>query len=728
MNFGLLKRGFSLGSVAGVIGLCALPVLNPLEIDWGGAWLFGLRGKRPAPDEVRVVTIDQESSRRLGLPNIPRLWPRSLHAQLVRNLTRWGARVIAFDVRFEQGRKASDDEELARAIREAGNVVLFAFLAKETHPASDGQTEAVIERIIPPIPLLADAAAGSAPFPLPKLPVKVHQYWLFKPEAGDGPTLPVVAMQVYARPEYRRTLEPLLRTQSLQSDQGLDEFQRVRAIRQLFQSQADLMPHLSARLRSRPATEQRVLAALLEAYSGPDSRLLDFYGPPRTIPTLPYHRLLDGGKKRTDIAGKAVFIGFSENRQPEQTDAFYSVFSDSEGLDVSGVEIAATAFANILERRHGDPPPLAVRFLMVGVWGLLLGVLFMLLPAFSLIPLVAVLAPAYVGVAWFLFNRDGTWLPLVTPLLVQLPFALISALLWLNRETHRERERMRAAFSHYVPVWVVEQTAHERQALSCAAMHHYGICLKTDIEQYTRLAEGLPPAQVHAALNAYYQHLFAAVTKHGGSISDVVGDAMLALWTAPTETPDARLRACQAALEIATTVNAAPGGLSTRIGLHCGELVLANVGADEHYEFSPVGDVVNSSDRVERLNKRLGTHLLASREVIIGLDEISARGLGSFLLPGKSIPLEIYEILGPASAASARDDERLFADGLRLFRSGAWQEACQIFSGLLERRGMDGPCRFYLSLCEQYLQHPPGDWQGIVDLRSPRLTPDRGLI
>ena len=728
MNFGLLKKGFSLGSVTAAIGLCALPVLNGLEIDWGGAWLFGLRGERPAPEEVLVVTIDQESSRRLGLPNIPRQWPRSLHAQVVRNLTRWGARVIAFDVRFEQNRTVSDDEEFASAVREAGNVVLFAYLAKETHAASDGQTEAISERIIPPIPSLADAAAGCAPFPLPKRPVKVHQYWLFKPEAGDAPTLPVVAMQVFARAEYRRALDPLLRGQLLQSDRGLDEFQRVRAIRQLVQSQPDLMAHLHARLRSRPADEQRVFAALLEAYSGPDSRLLNFYGPPRAIHTLPYYRLLDGESKRTDIAGKAVFIGFSENRQPEQMDAFYSVYSDSEGLDVSGVEIAATAFANILERRHADPPPLAMRFLGVGVWGLLLGILFMLLPAVSLIPLVAVLAAAYVAIACSLFNRDGTWLPLVTPLIVQLPFVLVSALLWHNRETHRERERMRAAFSHYVPRWVVEQTARERHALSGAAMHRYGICLKTDIQQYTRLAEGLPPAQVHAALNVYYRDLFASVTKHGGSISDVVGDAMLALWTAPTDTPVARLCACRAALEIATTISTAPGGLSTRIGLHCGELVLANVGADEHYEFSPVGDVVNASDRVERLNKRLGTHVLASREVISGLDEIRVRGLGSFLLPGKTIPLEIYEILSPASTPSAGDDERAFAEGLQLFRSGAWQEACQVFGGLSERRGMDGPCRFYLSLCARYMRQPPGNWKGIVDLRSSRVTSDRGAI
>ncbi len=70
---------------------------------------------------------------------------------------------------------------------------------------------------------------------------------------------------------------------------------------------------------------------------------------------------------------------------------------------------------------------------------------------------------------------------------------------------------------------------------------------------------------------------------------------MLALWTAPTETPDARLRACQAALEIATTVNAARGGLSTRIGPALRELVLANVGADEHYEFQ--GYALDSSYR-----------------------------------------------------------------------------------------------------------------------------------
>jgi adenylate cyclase len=75
VNLGLLKKGFSLGLVAAAVGLCALSALSALEIGWGGAWLFSLRGKRPAPEEVLVVTIDQESSRRLGLPSMPRQWP-----------------------------------------------------------------------------------------------------------------------------------------------------------------------------------------------------------------------------------------------------------------------------------------------------------------------------------------------------------------------------------------------------------------------------------------------------------------------------------------------------------------------------------------------------------------------------------------------------------------------------------------------------------------------------
>jgi adenylate cyclase len=138
----------------------------------------------------------------------------------------------------------------------------------------------------------------------------------------------------------------------------------------------------------------------------------------------------------------------------------------------------------------------------------------------------------------------------------------------------------------------------------------YGICLMTDAERYTALCERLEPERLHALMNRYYEALFEPVIRRGGIISNIVGDSMLALWT--TELPDRRSReqACLAALEIADAAerfNLAQDGirLPTRIGLHCGELVLGPVGAADHYEYRAVGDIVNTASRVQGLNKGL---------------------------------------------------------------------------------------------------------------------------
>jgi len=96
-----------------------------------------------------------------------------------------------------------------------------------------------------------------------------------------------------------------------------------------------------------PETSRR-LQALLAMYLGPERRYLNFYGPPRSIPTWSYGDVLSATVEQlASFRDKVVFVGFSEERQPEQIDNFYTVFSQSNGLDLSGVEIGATAFANL---------------------------------------------------------------------------------------------------------------------------------------------------------------------------------------------------------------------------------------------------------------------------------------------------------------------------------------------------------------------------------------------
>lgn len=194
--------------------------MHNLEENIGLDLLYKLRGVKQAPSNVIIVSVDKVSADNLNLHEDPRKWPRILHARLVKILAEAGAAVIVFDILFNEVRSAEHDRLFADAIKKARNVVLCECIKKETISLTDKtgshRGHLNIVRLEPPIPVLAKSAAALGPFPLPKVPVKVSQYWTFKSDAGETPTIPVVAFQVFALDVYDDFIR-LLKKQPLAS-------------------------------------------------------------------------------------------------------------------------------------------------------------------------------------------------------------------------------------------------------------------------------------------------------------------------------------------------------------------------------------------------------------------------------------------------------------------------------------------------------------------------------
>ena len=736
------------GTIVGIVGITAslLPSVMDVETHLGLKLLFWLRGPRPAPPEVAVVSIDRESADRFDRRKEPALWPRALHAQAVRELRARGARLIVFDIAFDRPQDPEDDRMLAEALRQAGNVVLFQRLRRDTQRIEGRRDqlglEIHVERKQPLLPELARAAQGTAPFPLPKVPVRVDQCWFFKGSAGDIPTLPVVAFQAYGQ-TFHKDLLRLLQEAAPGHDPPptqviaelgakrnvADVAQRLRYLLRTHEAFAQrLLERLNDRRRFASPAAHRVLSSLVELYVGEDGRYLDFYGPPQSILTVPYHHLLgrtlgeNHDVTRTSFVGKVVFVGFAEQLQPEQRDGFYTVFSRKDGVDISGVEIAATAFANILEDRSVRPLTGSGSVSLLGAFGIVTGTLLLALPT-AFIPVAATgIALAYVVATYRAFLLSGTWFPLAVPVLLQVSLALLGALLWRYAQARHQHQQAHATFSHYVPQGMVETLIRDRNMLADSRRFVYGTCLATDAEQYTRLSETLSPDQLRRFLNRYYQTLFDPVGRHGGFVSDVVGDAMLAIWAGAIPEKKLRQGACRAALDILNDLNhfrLRPGqaALPTRFGLHAGVMVLGNVGAGNHFEYRAVGDVVNTAHRLEEFNKVLGTRILASAEVVSGLDGVVARSLGSFQLAGKHRALRVYELMGFRNDIDV-ETERLhqqFHVAMEAFRARRLAEAQSILEGLVASYPRDGPSHFYIALCKRLQRVPPQlHWDGTI--------------
>lgn len=741
-------KALILGFFTGVAGLVLgiLPFGLHFEEDVGLDVLFKLRGaKRPSPDAV-IVSIDKESAEHLNLPDNPDKWPRSIHARLTENLAREGAKIIAFDVHFIELRSAEDDSRFAEAISRARNVVLCEPL-KTREVKSSGEEISrddvlSIVKIVKPIESFAKPALATAPFPLPRIPFKVSQYWTFQRGAGDIPTLPVVVFQLYAQEVYGdfvRLLEKVNPDCTRKFPGDFDSIIKsgnvkgfMRSIRETFESEPLITERMlteseDAKALPDDAKRRHMIRSLIKMYHGSPSRYINFYGPPRTITTIPYYQAiqLNGGmigNKPIDLRGKVVFVGLSEVLLAERKDSFYTVFSQANGLFISGVEIAATAFSNLLEDGSLRPIRLQLLIPVVLLWGITLGFICRMSSVVASALSVVGLSIFYLAFAEYEFKVNERWYPIVMPLFFQAPLAFFGAVVWNYMDTSKERENIKKAFEHYVPKDVVDQLAKNFANIKMGSKVVYGICLFTDAEHYTTLSETMEPAELGKFMNQYYETMFKPVKEHGGFVSGVVGDSMLALWVGASSENTFRNKACLAALDIYRELqrfydSSDTTTLRTRIGLHCGQILLGNIGALDHYEYTPMGDIVNTASRIEGLNKQLGTSLLVSDEVIGQLDGFLSRELGSFRLVGKVRPVTVHELVGRISESDERAQKAraVFARALDDYRRQSWDEATKKFAQYIANFGDDGPSRFYLRQCAKCRENPSGEpWDAVV--------------
>ena len=478
-----LRKAIIFGFLTGMFGLIAsiTPYGNELEEEIGLSFFFKLRGKRSPPPEVIVIALDKESSDHLNLPRDPKKWPRSYHAQLVQKLVDAGANVIVFDIFFDDRSLADEDNLFAEAIRDASNVILLEYIKKELMPLRDhsGQiiSEMTIENRVEPAPLFAREAFDLSTFPLPKFPLRVGQYWTF--DSADFPTMPVAAFQVFSLQSYDDLIDLLkkalnhpaiaLAEKNQANDSSLAESRRLLglkkediiagkkirdfsgSLKKIFGEKNLISGIITEELENPKGPWQdykriKILKALTKIYRSGKNHYLNFYGPPRTINTISYFQVLQSDRERTanqevlDLKGKAVFIGVSEISLTEQRDGFYTVFSEPTGLELSGVEICATAFANLLEdipvRSFGFPfHPLTLL-----IWGLLIGVISFLFPPLTALLYILGLMTLYSGVAYFQFKTAGIWFPFVIPIMFQVPVAFLGALFWRHGEIKREHK------------------------------------------------------------------------------------------------------------------------------------------------------------------------------------------------------------------------------------------------------------------------------------------------
>jgi adenylate cyclase len=279
-------------------------------------------------------------------------------------------------------------------------------------------------------------------------------------------------------------------------------------------------------LAGRTPGKSALIESLIGMYGGPDHRYLNYYGPPRSLRTVPFYQVLQSGESSPgvspiDFRGKAVFVGLSEIALTEKKDSFYTTFSRSDGVFLSGAEIAATAFSNLLQNTPATPVSPMVLLAVVVCWGFLVAAIDRMSSTPAAAFAIGVVSLVYLFTAVFKFQSDGTWYPVIIPLFIQSPLALGGGVLWNYFETNKERRNIRKALSYYVPDDVVEHLATNIADIRREDQTFYGVCLYTDCADYTTVSERISAQELNDLMHRYFAAIFEPIRQHSGRLREL---------------------------------------------------------------------------------------------------------------------------------------------------------------------------------------------------------------
>jgi adenylate cyclase len=556
----------------------------------------------PSDPHVVVVGFDRKT---IDTPGLGQTLPRAQVATLVNRLRANGARVIAFDVIYAQDKEG--DDQLNAAIGQADNVVLG--------------TEAA----------LMPAKHGGAPV--------VKQASSIAPDLKSGFT--VGHVQVNADPS-----DAINRSVPLVVEMPDGTFLPALSLAAVMRYRG-----VDGPVTVRPNGVQigdRFVPAL-----GAKSMLLNFSGklsdPSRVISAAD---VIAGTVPKKKIDGKIVLIGAVDSTLGDQRLA-----PVNKSTGIPGVLLHANAVNTMLTGTYLDPVPDAQTLLWVAAMTALIGTAVLLLPLWMSVIFTMLVGAGYVVFAFTRFN-SGHVLNFVYPSMAVI-IAFIGALGLRYFGETRQRRRVTALFSQYVPEAVAQRLVDEDRASLAAEGERLDMTvLFCDLRGFTALSESLSPAIVRVMLNHYYDRVTDVVLSMRGTLMKYVGDEVFAVWGAPLPSTDHPQMALECAMEIQALtpdlnrelLELGAPEVSFGIGLNTGEAVAAHFGGGRRRQYDVVGDTVNVGARLCSAAGR-GEIILSDQVLTRVPSPPPVEAVGRIELKGVSRELSLWRVLPPDSAS-----------------------------------------------------------------------------
>jgi adenylate cyclase len=552
---------------------------------------------------VYNVDFDESSVRQYNAFPIP----RRLLAEILAKIATGKPSVIGLDIILDRPREDTEDRQLAKAIDDAGNVILISENGFDTHPRNN------------PLELFQKVAAGVAFADLPLdedgavrrmfLRVTTNQY--------KGLSLPVALADLHSAQHLRP---------------GGNNF--------LFFG-TNKLPLASA---------------------DPDTAWISIDPLSATHRLVPVNLLLSPDFNLALFAGKIVVVGQSS----EMGRDIFATSLTRVGTPIagryflSGGEIHAAAAETLLGGNYLSTVGLLPRIIAGFALAFVVIVVAFRYRWYVAAVSTLLLAAGIFLVASVLFTSFHLWLPFI-PIEACLLAALPAGLGYRSVEERRlknameaERRQLMGLFERYVSADVAAEIWKNRDQIVLAGEERIATILFSDIRNFTATTAGVPSKEVLAWLNRYLTSMGEVIKQNRGFLNKFIGDGIMVIFGAPlTEGTQAdACRAVRCAQEMLVAVDQwnatkAPTDppLKIGIGIHTGQVTAGNVGSPDRLEYSVIGEAVNLASRLESLTKEFHTSLVLSPATWEQVrDQFPTVPLGEAQVRGFATPIPLYSV------------------------------------------------------------------------------------
>lgn len=728
------KRRFGyarLACLALLIAFAALRILDPAPVEeirvrtFDTFQRFDPRKKAVRP--VTIVDIDDKSMEKLG--QWP--WPRTRIADLVTELTRLGAVVIAFDAVFSEPDRLNPSN------------------AADTFRNLDEVTREKLRLLPSNDQIFADAIKASR--------VVLGESGLPEEIAALDKTLPVTGLAMLGEEPQRFMFDfpGLLRNvpvlEHAAAGRGLFTIRPerdgiVRRVPMIMQAQGQTMPSLTFEMlrvatgsgtilvKAEKAGIKSIGIRGLQIPTDNNGQLWVHYARNDASIYVPAINVLEKNVAPDMIAGKLVLIGTSAV-------GLNDIKTTPVSRAMPGVEIHAQVLESALTGAVISQPiyGIAIEFTTALLFGLLVIVFAPSFGPVTLVALGAAFATALIGTSWYFYTQHRLLVDFTYPLMSTTAIYLTLIFSSFVRE-QAQRRQIRSAFGQYLSPALVEQLAQSPEKLVLGGEEREMTIMFSDVRGFTTISESYKhdPQGLTSLMNRFLTPLTNAILSRKGTIDKYMGDAIMAFWNAPIDDKEHEINACAAAIDMLERIDelnklreqeAEHGGhayipLNVGVGLNTGVCVVGNMGSDLRFDYSVLGDSVNLASRLEGQSKEYGFPIIVGSKTALAVKErFAILELDFIMVKGKKEPEVIYAIAGREDTAQSGRFQRLrnlTIEMLACYRARDWEGAlAAIERGRRtdERHSLELLYNLYEARIRGYVENPPPeDWNGAFAL------------